>query len=113
MGRPMPHGPDSDAGGKQRAVRATVTGERGLVLIGGGSGCGKTALVDALVAARPLVYARVRSFTSRMRRPGEGDAEYEFVTREDLFEMHRRGDLVSLDEAYGEYYGMSCRAIEA
>jgi guanylate kinase len=83
-----------------------------LVLIGGRSGCGKTTLVDVLVTKFPSVYARVRSFTSRARRPDEGDAEYRFVTREALHRMDQRGELVSLDEAYGENYGMSREAIE-
>jgi guanylate kinase len=84
-----------------------------LVLIGGRSGCGKTTLVDLLVAEFPSVYARVPSFTSRARRPGEGDAEYRFVTREALLGMYQRGELLSLDEAYGENYGMSRQAIQA
>lgn len=84
-----------------------------LVLIGGRSGCGKTTLVDLLVAKFPLAYARVPSFTSRARRPGEGDTEYCFVTREALRGMYQRGELLSLDEAYGENYGMSRQALEA
>lgn len=84
-----------------------------LVLVAGRSGCGKTTVVDALVAAFPSAYARVPSFTSRARRPGEGDEEYGFVTREELLGMSERGELLSLDEAYGEYYGMSRRAISA
>lgn len=84
-----------------------------LVLLGGRSGCGKTAVVESLVATFPSVYARVPSFTSRARRPGEGDAEYRFLTREALLGMSQRGELLSLDEAYGENYGMSRQAIEA
>jgi guanylate kinase len=85
---------------------------RCLVLIGGRSGCGKTTLVDSLVATFPSVYSRAPSFTSRARRPDEGDAEYRFVTREALRDLDRRGELLSLDEAYGENYGMSRQAIE-
>jgi guanylate kinase len=84
-----------------------------LVLIGGRSGCGKTTVVDLLVATFPSVYARVPAFTSRPRRPGEGDAEYRFVSRAALRGMHQRGELLSLDEAYGENYGMSRQAIAA
>jgi guanylate kinase len=84
-----------------------------LVLIGGRSGCGKTTVVNVLLANFPSVYARVQSYTSRARRPGEDDSEYKFVTREALREMHQRGELLSLDEAYGENYGMSRQAIEA
>ncbi|MDC6175819.1 hypothetical protein C2I33_06500 [Ralstonia solanacearum] len=97
-------------------IRLGTTDERDrgpcLVLIGGRSGCGKTSLVNALVLAHPQVYARVPSFTSRARRPGEGDTEYRFVTRDEMRGMHKRGELFSLDEAYGEYYGMSRREIE-
>src|SRR5205823_14124784 len=84
-----------------------------LVLIGGRSGCGKTTVVERLVTEFPSLYARVPSFTSRARRPGESDAEYTFVTREAMQAKHRQGELVSLDEAYGENYGMSRRALEA
>jgi guanylate kinase len=98
-------------------LQTGTAGERSwdscLVLIGGRSGCGKTTLVDALVETYLNVYTRVPSFTSRARRPGEGDAEYRFVTREEMRRMHQDSELLSLDEAYGEYYGMSCRAIEA
>ncbi len=69
-------------------------------------------MVESLVTTFPSVYARVPSFTSRARRPGEGDAEYRFVTREALHAMYQRGELLSVDEAYGEHYGMSRIAIE-
>lgn len=84
-----------------------------LVLIGGRSGCGKTTVVNLLVGRFSSIYARVASFTSRARRPGEGDTEYRFVTREALRAMYERGELLSLDEAYGENYAMSRHAIEA
>lgn len=104
--------PETNAG-KHRFVSEESLKKPCLVLIGGRSGCGKTTLVDLLVAKFPSVYARVPSFTSRARRPGEGDAEYRFVTRQALRGMYQRGELLSLDEAYGENYGMSRRAFEA
>lgn len=81
------------------------------VLFGGRSGCGKTTLVNALVSTYPGDYARVRAFTSRARRPSDGEDEYEFVTRDTMHAKHQRGELLSLDEAYGEYYGMGYKAI--
>lgn len=112
MGRPILDAPGSAEVGRRRGAPDAPDTDGVLVLIGGRSGCGKTALVDALIAAHPQTYARVPSFTSRARRPGEGDAEYEFVPREAIAAMHRRGELLSLDEAYGEHYGMSRRAID-
>ncbi|GAA2357032.1 hypothetical protein Cme02nite_50510 [Catellatospora methionotrophica] len=99
----------------ERGVHADPAPPNGaacLVLIGGRSGCGKTTVVEQLVTDLPAVYARVPSFTSRARRPGEGDGEYRFVTRAAMLAMSAAGDLFSLDEAYGDYYAMSRRAIE-
>ena len=85
-----------------------------LVLLGGPSGVGKTAVVEALLARHQSVYSRPRSFTSRQRRPGETDWEFEFVSGELIRQLHRQGKVPSVDCPYGsDLYAMSSESIDS
>lgn len=78
-----------------------------LVLIGGPSGAGKTAIIDELIKSHANMYERPTSYTSRPRRNGESNKEYLFVNREDIYKLKDKGELLTIDEAYGSLYAMS------
>lgn len=80
-----------------------------LIAVGGPSGVGKSTTIDALLTTYPNRYRRPLSYTSRAPRD-EHDrqrGEYIFASRGELVRLWEEGKLVTLDEAYGEYYGIS------
>jgi guanylate kinase/ubiquinone/menaquinone biosynthesis C-methylase UbiE len=84
----------------------------GPVVIGGPSGVGKTSIVDDLIALGQGRYARPASVTSRQRRPGEADTEYEFLSDESVRALEAANELVNCDEVYGHLYGVRKGAID-
>lgn len=82
------------------------------VAVAGPSGVGKTTILNALIALRPDRYARPVSYTSRARRPGEGDAEYRFVDAGYILSLQAAGRLANLDSVYGHYYAMNSESIQ-
>ena len=84
----------------------------GLIVVGGPTGCGKTSIINCLLAQHPDRFVRVPSFTTRSKRSDEA-GEYTFVDREAMLQMHARGEFLNLDSVYGNLYGMSLRGIEA
>lgn len=82
-----------------------------IVLVGGASGIGKTTIVDSLIKLKNELYARPRSFTSREKRPGESEQEYSFVTREDIYELQKRHEILTIDEVYGNLYAISSKSV--
>ena len=82
------------------------------IMVGGPSGVGKTAILDALISQHPRSYQRPRSFTTRQRRTEESEQEYSFVTRQALAELFAQGRVLRLDEAYGNQYAISRESID-
>jgi guanylate kinase len=75
-----------------------------LIVVSAPSGAGKTSLVQALVAADPLVELSV-SYTTRPPRPGEIDGEdYHFLSLEKFVELERRGEFLESATIYGNRY---------
>lgn len=85
---------------------------RSPVVLGGPSGVGKTHLVAQLTARQPDLLRRPTSVTSRPRRPGEDDSEYEFRSQESILAMASKGELLNLDRVYGDYYGVTLQSIQ-
>lgn len=82
------------------------------IAVGGPSGTGKTELISMLVQRYPFLYQRPVSFTTRAARVGESNAEYEFVSREDMVRLNENGLLANLDDVYGSLYGISRESID-
>lgn len=76
------------------------------VAIGGKSGVGKTTLIKSLIALYPNSFKRPISYTTRHRRSGENNAEYIFLSEDEIKLLHEQGKLVNLDFNYGNYYAM-------
>src|SRR5229473_2284427 len=77
-----------------------------LIAIGGPSRTGKTTLINHLVSKYESAYQRPRSFTSREKRNGEGLGEYTFVSDQQIEHLYAKGELLNLDVAYGNKYGI-------
>lgn len=78
-----------------------------IILVGGKSGCGKTTIINNLIAKYPNIYTRPLSYTTRKQRLGEKNDEYIFLTVEEFTALEKKGELLNVDIVYGNYYGMS------
>lgn len=64
-----------------------------LVLLIGPSGVGKTVLAQTLLA-RHADWVLGKSATTRVRRPGEGEAFYRFVTEKEFIALEKAGEFL-------------------
>lgn len=76
-----------------------------VVILGGLSGVGKTAVVDELTAKFGQ-YRRPTAYTTRARRDQDGN-QFVYVNEEEIYELSKAGELLSLDRVHGKYYGLS------
>lgn len=76
-----------------------------LVLIGGISGVGKTAVLDSLLLQFPNHFQQPISYTSRQKRSSAD--RYMFVSEVELVALFEEGHLLNLDNTYGNLYGIS------
>ena len=74
-----------------------------VLILAGPSGSGKSTIANELVAKHG--YKRVRSATTRLRRPNEGHDEYEFVDLETFKRMRADGRLSLVGSFYNGFYG--------
>lgn len=81
--------------------------KRPIIFVSGPSGVGKTSIVNKLIKLFPLHYKRPKSYTSRKRRPKEGEEEYIFSDKETISLLYKNGELINLDDVYGNLYGIS------
>lgn len=77
-----------------------------IILVGGASGVGKTSLIDKLINKFPNEFCRPISFTSRTPRDVNDSSEYIFKSKNEMLSMDKNGELLNLDEVYGDYYGI-------
>ncbi|HEY0879159.1 MAG TPA: guanylate kinase [Zeimonas sp.] len=83
-----------------------------LFVVAAPSGAGKTSLVRALLADRPLLQLSV-SFTTRTPRAGEVNGrDYHFVGRAEFEERREAGEFLEWAEVHGNLYATSRRWIE-
>lgn len=82
-----------------------------LVLIGGKSRIGKTSIVNRLIELFPQKYQRPISYTTRARRENESAGEYRFVNLESFSDLSASNSFVTVDEVYGNLYGISTVSI--
>ena len=71
-----------------------------IVMVGGRSGVGKTSIIDFLVKNQGERYARPLSYTSRLKRNGEGCEEYNFISEEKMILMRDEGRFLNFDCVY-------------
>lgn len=76
-----------------------------LILIAGESGIGKTTLIDSLIEREKESFSQPLSFTSRQKR--NENERYCFIGKGEIVAAYERGDLLNLDEVFGEFYGIS------
>lgn len=71
----------------------------------GPSGSGKTTLILEMLAKFPDRLGVAKSLTSRLKRGGEDDVFYDFVSREEMERRRNAGRLVQISDYAGNLYG--------
>lgn len=74
------------------------------MIISGAQGVGKTTLINLLLKARPSLQLSISS-TTRLKRPGEKDGEYNFLTDEKFTDKESNGDFLEVVQVHGYRYG--------
>lgn len=83
-----------------------------LYIVSAPSGCGKTSLVDALVASTNNILVSV-SHTTRAMRPGERDGiNYFFIESNEFQNMVKTHQFLEHAEVFGNWYGTSKAWVE-
>lgn len=86
---------------------------KNLIITFTGPSCGgKTTLMEEVIRRFPDQFCRLRSFTSRPRREGEGDKEYDFITQEDAEQLILDKKVIQFVDFKGLLYGTSCDQLE-
>lgn len=80
--------------------------ENQLIALVGPSGSGKTAIINFLTAHFPDIFEVPKSVTSRPKRTGEMDGEYDFVTAEEFEALIKEDALLEHSVYAGCYYGL-------
>ncbi len=76
------------------------------ILVGGPSGIGKTSIITSIVKLWPNRYTQPLTYTTRPQRETERCDRYNHITQEEMFSLASNGKLISLDQAYGNLYGI-------
>jgi guanylate kinase len=79
--------------------------KRLMLTITGASCSGKGYLLEKLIESGK--FAGIKSYTTRARRPGEGDSEYKFVSQRAFASMRHAGEFVQFVDFNGTHYGTS------
>lgn len=82
------------------------------IIIGGPSGIGKTSIVNSIVERWPNRYKQPLTYTSRPKRQAEDHERYEYLTKKEILSLAKSDKIVSLDEAYGNLYGICKNSIK-
>jgi Guanylate kinase/Methyltransferase domain len=93
--------------------KLVTAGKKPFIAVCGASGVGKTAFVEALLAQCGGILARASSYTTRARRLGEGNAEYQFISDAEFEKLWSSGALVNDDFFFGNRYGIDKTSLDA
>lgn len=78
-----------------------------LIVISAPSGCGKTTIVERLLAQNRNLKRSI-SYTTRLPRAGEVHGkDYFFISREEFIEKRKKNFFLESAEVFGQYYGTS------
>lgn len=75
-----------------------------VIVLVGPRGCGKTTLIDTVVAKNPAIKT-VPSFTTRPREERDNNETYEFITHDEYRSRLEYGNIVQYVENDGNVYG--------
>ena len=86
--------------------------KKGLLIISGPSGAGKTTLSHALISAIPDTLIAVSHTTRSPRGNEKNGIDYIFVSEEEFHKLIDSGEMIEYAEVYGNFYGTSRSSIE-
>jgi len=82
-----------------------------MIVVSAASACGKTTLVNHLETN--FNFKRLKTCTTRARREGETDADYNFMDISDYQKNLYANKFIEHGEVYGNYYGILRTEIES
>ena len=84
-----------------------------VIVLAGPSGVGKDSVMLGLINKHPNLYQKFANTTTREKRLGEVEGvNYHYVTQDEFLRRIKFGEVFEHVIHYGNYYGMSKKAIE-
>ena len=78
----------------------------------GPSASGKTAICEEALNAAPLLFGKVRTATTRNKRPNEKDDAYFFYSEKEFEEKMKQGQFLETSNYAGQFYGTPISSIQ-
>ena len=78
----------------------------------GPSGSGKTAISEEALKTNPLMFGKVRTATTREKRPNEKDDAYFFYSEKEFEERMKNGEFLETSNYAGKFYGTPISSVQ-
>ena len=78
----------------------------------GPSGSGKSAICEEALKTNPLIFGKVRTATTRNKRPNEKDDAYYFYSEKEFEDKMKAGEFLETSNYAGQFYGTPISSVQ-
>jgi guanylate kinase len=78
----------------------------------GPSGSGKSAICEEALKTNPLIFGKVRTATTRVKRPNEKDDAYYFYSEKEFEDKMKAGEFLETSNYAGQFYGTPISSVQ-
>lgn len=83
-----------------------------IICLVGPSGSGKSAICEEALKMHPMLFGKVRTATTRIKRPNEKDDAYFFYSEKEFEEKMKAGEFLETSNYAGQFYGTPISSVK-
>lgn len=83
-----------------------------IICLVGPSGSGKSAICEEALKTNPLIFGKVRTATTRNKRPNEKDDAYYFYSEKEFEDRMKAGEFLETSNYAGQFYGTPISSVQ-